>query len=321
MVNFLDWQIQYLLLLQEFRNQTGGIFDNFFIGTTWLGEIIVPFTFLAIVYWGINKKAGSFILLTFCIHLYFNVFLKMTACINRPWVLDSKICPIEKVMPMADGYSFPSGHTAGAISVWGSTAFLFWKNKLLRYLMILFVCLVAFSRNYVGVHTPQDVLVSIIIGIIVIFAVYKLQNWLEAKKHRDNLFYLISIILGIMLCIYLQIKCNYDMQTFDSAKDLVCPLDMKHSTYSKIAFYFGALTGWFLERKFVNFQVIKEYNLKKILLLLLGIILLFMTSGSLKELLGLVIEKRFAYSVSAAYFGLFITFLYPCFLKSQNNKL
>ena len=37
---------------------------------------------------------------------------------------------------MADGYSFPSGHTTGAMSVWGGTAFWFWKNRCVsdRYL-------------------------------------------------------------------------------------------------------------------------------------------------------------------------------------------
>lgn len=311
----LDLQIQYLLLLQNFREITNGVFDQFFIGSTWLGEIVIPLSFLSVIYWGINKKAGIFILFSFGMNLFFNVFLKLTACINRPWILDKRVCPIESVMPMADGYSFPSGHTAGAMSVWGASAFWFWQNKIVRYLMILFVCLVAFSRNYVGVHTPQDVIVSIIIGICVIFGVNELLKWIDNKPKRDNIVYLILMLLGILLCIYLQVRCNLQMQNYDSAKDLVCPLVMKHSAYGKIAFYFSIFTGWFLERKFVKFQVPTGFGKKKVILILLGLGLMFTIASILKPLLMLVMAKRFVYAIISIFAGLFITFIYPSVIK------
>lgn len=317
----LDLQIQYLLWLQSLREYTNGVFDNFFICSTWLGEIVVPFTFLSIIYWGISKKAGSFLFLTFSINLYFNVFLKMAACIHRPWVLDKRVCPIESVMPMADGYSFPSGHTAGAMSVWGATAFWFWNNKFIRYIMIFFVCLVAFSRNYVGVHTPQDVLASIIIGIFVILFSSKVQKWIDAKSNRDNIFFVLAMIFGILLCLFLQIKCNLQMLNYDSANDLVSPLAMKHSAYSKVGFYFGLILGWFWERKFVNFEVAQGWSLKKICLIIFGIILLFSSALCLKKILLLVMAKRFAYGLISLYVGLFMTFLYPWVMKKLNNIL
>lgn len=42
MFGTMDLQIQYLLLLQHFREVTHGVFDGFFMGATWLGEIIIP---------------------------------------------------------------------------------------------------------------------------------------------------------------------------------------------------------------------------------------------------------------------------------------
>ncbi|MBO5434691.1 phosphatase PAP2 family protein [bacterium] len=311
----MELQIQYLLLLQDFRELTNGIFNQFFISSTWLGEIIIPFTFLSIIYWGINKKAGEFLFLVFGINLYFNVFLKMFACIPRPWILDERICPIKSVMPMADGYSFPSGHTAGAMSTWGGTAFYFWKNKILRWIMITFVCLVAFSRNYVGVHTPQDVIVSIIVGIAVILATSRIQKWLNKKTNNDIIFYIIILISGILLCTYLQISSTIQMQNYDATTDLVNPLLMKHSAYGKIGFYFGLFTGWFLERKYIKFEIIEKWDLKKVLLIGFGIILLFGSSTLIKHILLNYIEYRFVSLVISIYVGIFMTFLYPSLLK------
>ena len=311
----MELQIQYLLLLQDFRELTNGIFNQFFISSTWLGEIIIPFTFLSIIYWGINKKAGEFLFLVFGINLYFNVFLKMFACIPRPWILDERICPIKSVMPMADGYSFPSGHTAGAMSTWGGTAFYFWENKILRWIMITFVCLVAFSRNYVGVHTPQDVIVSIIVGIAVILATSRIQKWLDKKTNNDIIFYIIILISGILLCTYLQISSTIQMQNYDATTDLVNPLLMKHSAYGKIGFYFGLFTGCFLERKYIKFEIIEKWDLKKVLLIVFGIILLFGSSTLIKHILLNYIEYRFVSLVISIYVGIFMTFIYPSLLK------
>lgn len=164
----MELQIEYLLLLQQLREVTNGVFDTFFLSATWFGEVIIPLGFLAVIYWYFDKKAGIFMLFNFALTLCLNVFLKMTACIKRPWLIDSRVCPIERALPAADGYSFPSGHTAGAMSVWGSAGYLWRKNRLVLGLMVLLVVLVAFSRNYIGVHTPQDVIVSIIIGLFII---------------------------------------------------------------------------------------------------------------------------------------------------------
>ena len=321
METWLGLQIQYLLLLQEFREITNGIFDYFFISSTWLGEIIVPFTFLSIIYWGINKKAGEFLFLVFGINLYFNVFLKMFACIPRPWILDERVCPIKSVMPMADGYSFPSGHTAGAMSVWGGTAFYFWKNKAIRWITILLVCLVAFSRNYVGVHTPQDVIVSIIAGIIVILSTKKIQNWLDSNQtKRENIFYFITLFMGILLCLYLKIKCHLRMQTYDASSDIINPQAMYYSTFGKMGFFFGLFCGWFLERKFVKFEIPNGCSWQKILMLTFGIILLFGSATILKHQLLNILEYRYVSAIISAYAGIFMTFLYPIAIKLTQNK-
>ncbi len=315
MFETMGLQIQYLLLLQNFREVTHGIFDGFFMCATWLGETIIPLSIICIVYWGINKKAGTFLLFNFGLTLYVNVFLKMTACIKRPWLIDSRITPLKEALPAADGYSFPSGHTAGATAVWGSSAYFWWNKKFIRYLMITVVCLVAFSRNYVGVHTPQDVIVSIFIGICLMFGIDRLLKWIEAQKGRDFIFYLVLLVLTVLLCIYIHIKCCLQMQTYDSANDLVNPIEMKHGVYAKIAFMFGIFSGWLLEKNFVNFEIKKDATIAKWVSIILGILVLYILTFYMNKFLIMLVPKHIASAIIAFLTALYITFLYPIVLK------
>ncbi|ETT63354.1 MULTISPECIES: phosphatase PAP2 family protein [Paenibacillus] len=63
------------------------------------------------------------------------------------------------------GYSFPSGHSMAAFSLYGVIAYLLWRhmhNRSERLLLILFTVLmtggIGWSRIYLGVHYPSDVI-------------------------------------------------------------------------------------------------------------------------------------------------------------------
>lgn len=322
MFNTMHFQIQYLLGLQNLREVTHGIFDNFFMSATYFGEYIIPLSILALIYWGINKRAGRFILFTYGITLWVNVFLKMTACIKRPWLIDSSIKPVEKAMPAADGYSFPSGHTAGAMAVWGSIAFLWWKNKILRYAMITIVLLVAFSRNYIGVHTPQDVIVSIIAGIFIILGVDVVTKITDKNKNADIIFFAVMMFLTLLLCIYIQIKCNIQMQNYNPLTDNLNPLEMKHSVYSKISFIIGIFSGWILEKRFVDFKIPENEFVKKAIYLPAGIICLYVILRYLTGFILPFVPEHIAYAIVWFIAAMFITFLYPVVIKMicSNDK-
>lgn len=70
-----------------------------------------PFAIFCIVYWAVNKKTGTWILLNFAGANLLNGFLKLTACVYRPWIKDARIIPAGDAITTATGYSFPSGHS------------------------------------------------------------------------------------------------------------------------------------------------------------------------------------------------------------------
>ncbi|MBR3264493.1 MAG: phosphatase PAP2 family protein [Erysipelotrichaceae bacterium] len=70
-------------------------------------------------------------------------------------------------MKTATGYSFPSGHSMNASTVFGGGVVRRDLPFVLRITLFLIMSLVGFSRLYLGVHTPQDVLVAFIAGMFV----------------------------------------------------------------------------------------------------------------------------------------------------------
>ena len=86
-------QLEYLLMLQNFREVTHGAFDWILYHITLLGEYCFAMLLIALFYWVLNKKCGIYLIWNFFGALVVNQFLKVTACIYRPWILDNRIHP------------------------------------------------------------------------------------------------------------------------------------------------------------------------------------------------------------------------------------
>ena len=81
-------------------------------------------------------------------------------------------------------YSFPSGHTSSAFSTATSLSLAYPKWYVIAP-AYLWACSTAYSRMYLGVHYPTDVLAGAIIGTACSFLSFKLEKWLISKKrHR-----------------------------------------------------------------------------------------------------------------------------------------
>jgi len=244
--------IQYLLILQHFREATGGIFNSFFIFFSDMGWSIFPMLIVSGIYWSIDKKAGRYLLTAMRISDYIANFIKLTACVYRPWIRDPAVKPIESVFASSTGYSFPSGHTTVGTSLWGGIAVWYRKNRALRNAAIAVVILIAFSRNYVGVHTPQDVLAALCIALITLWVSGKVLSWLDRREDRYLWIMGISIALGIVLVLYANLK-SYPLDYADGVL-LVDPKKMALDGMSTAGKTFGFGIGLYLEHKYVHFR-------------------------------------------------------------------
>ena len=254
--------IEYLLWLQGLREATGNVLTPFvdwlsYAAMTWL--LFVPF----VVYWCVNKKAGLFMIVSLCISRFLNGIIKVTACVYRPYVRDPRIIPAGH---KPTGYSFPSGHTMWASPILGSLAVLTHKkSRLSAWLCGIVIILVAFSRNYLGVHTPQDVIVGTLAGLLSVW----IASLIVSRPERENSFLIAGLILCILGVIYTVYK-PYPMDYADG-RLLVDPDRMMLDTFYAVGMMTGFIAGRWIERRYIMFRV-TGLNIKGVILAVMGLL-------------------------------------------------
>lgn len=117
-----------------------------------------------------TRRCGASILIGLLLSLLIcNAFLKPLVARPRPCVLR----PVsDMLIAVPKDYSFPSGHTAAAFI----TALTIWLSfKKAGAVMLAAAALIAFSRMYLYVHYPTDVLGGIILAAVIVSAVKMLS--------------------------------------------------------------------------------------------------------------------------------------------------
>ena len=164
---------------------------------TELGGETVFLAAAIILFWCVDKKEGYYMMTVGFAGIIVNQFLKLWFRIPRPWVKDPGFTIVESARAAATGYSFPSGHTQNVFAALGAPA-RYTKRNWLRALLVLGICLTAVSRMYLGVHTPLDVGVSFILGVVLVLVLYLLFEHMEDRP--DPLYILYAVfILGAAL--------------------------------------------------------------------------------------------------------------------------
>lgn len=152
--------ISYLLWLQGLREGAPQFVQAFFSFMGSEAATVLTMLIPCVMYWCIDKRRSTLALMTYGVSSVFNQLIKNTVCCYRPWIRDPRVVPDSVAIKGATGYSFPSSHTQSSTSVLGSFGWA-WREK--RWPMavgLLFALIVGFSRNFLGVHAPQDVLVA-----------------------------------------------------------------------------------------------------------------------------------------------------------------
>ena len=108
-----------------------------------------------------------------------NVCLKNLIARPRPCWLDDSV---KLLISVPTDYSFPSGHTLS--SVIGATV-LTKTNRRFGWVAIPLAVIIAFSRLYLFVHYPSDILAGAVLGVVIGLAVYYL-GMRQCKCHSEN---------------------------------------------------------------------------------------------------------------------------------------
>ena len=245
--------IDILLALQHFREGADTFLTAFFLKMSYIGEMTIVLAVIAEIYWCVSKDFGNYLLMGWSGNRIVNGLLKVSACAYRPWIRDARIIPEKEAMAAATGYSFPSGHSMNAASLYGGGAIRKELPRMLRIALALIAVLIAFSRNYLGVHTPQDVLVGLAAGLLVMWLTGKLIRWVETHPEKDILVMCIGILIAVAVAVFAAVK-SYPEDRDAAGKLLVDGAKMANDTFKGVGWAIGFLAGWVLERRFVGFS-------------------------------------------------------------------
>jgi PAP2 superfamily len=147
--------------------------ENLMLLITNLGSENAYIVVLALYSWLVSPRVGRQLGLWFGINVALNTGLKMLFHTPRPFELAPGLASV-KAMATAGGGAMPSGHAQNAAFVWGFLADRHPKAWFVS-ICIVITLLIAFSRVYLGVHFPQDVLIGLGIGLVISVVAARLE--------------------------------------------------------------------------------------------------------------------------------------------------
>lgn len=162
---------------------SNSFFDFLMPALTSLGNNGTIWIILAIILLIIPKtrKTGAVMAVSLIIEaLICNIILKPLVARERPFANKD----IELLIPKPKDYSFPSGHTGASFASVGA---LFFSGSEIWIPSFILALLIAFSRLYLYVHYPTDVLAGILLGILSGYAGYIIVKKINEKYRRNKL--------------------------------------------------------------------------------------------------------------------------------------
>ena len=269
--------MSFLYWLESIRNP---VLDWFFSAITHLGSETLFLAIAIIVFWCISKNYGYYLLTVGFFGTVLNQFLKLVCRVPRPWVRDPEFTIVEAARADATGYSFPSGHTQSVMASLGCPARVT-KKRWVRVVCIVLILLTGLSRMYLGVHTPADVGVSLLIGTVLLFVIYPV---FRKSEEKPNL--VLAVVGGIVLC-SLAYLLFVELHHWPADIDAYNLESGVKSGYLLFGCSCAMFISHIIERKYIRFET-KAVWWAQILKVVIGLALVLALKAGLKPVLNLL---------------------------------
>ncbi len=262
--------MDFLYLLEKIRMP--GL-NELMLAVTTLGEETAFLVIALIVFWCVDKRRGYYLMAVGFMGTILNQMMKLTFRVPRPWVLDPNFTILEQAREAAAGYSFPSGHTQFAVGTFGCLAATAQK-KWQRVLFVALAMLVGFSRMYVGVHTPADVLVGALCAVALVLLMKPL---IYSDRERD-----MKLLIGGMLVPAVIFLLYVELWQFPADMDAHNMQSGLKNAYTMMGCLIGVAVVYIADKKWMNFST--EGTLRaQIVKVVVGLLLVLAVKEGLRD--------------------------------------
>ena len=173
----------------------------FFEGITYLGAEEAYLLVFIVVYLCINRRLGFRLLMAFVVSAYVMAVCKELWAVPRPY-LEHRHLLHPLALSTAEGYSMPSGHALLATVVWGYIA-LQLRSWRWRLIPVAVIALVSFSRVYLQVHWPADILVGLALGAALLGVYVKVTGWIDTGRLELSTLQRVAVVVVVAAAMYL----------------------------------------------------------------------------------------------------------------------
>lgn len=182
MITQIDFNI-----LEYIQIHSNPVLDVIFSSITHLGDAGIFWILLALVLavFKRTRKCGIIMLLALAAGFVIgNLALKNIIARDRPFIQDPVLQNFLLISPPS-GFSCPSGHTLASFE---SATVIFLFSKKWGIPAFILAAMIGFSRIYLNVHFPSDVLFGLVLGIAIGISVYFAYNKFLSKILDSKLF-------------------------------------------------------------------------------------------------------------------------------------
>lgn len=214
---------------------------------TQLGGEVIFIVAAVVVFWCVSKWEGYYLMtIAFC-GTVLNQFLKLICRVPRPWVRDPNFTIVESARAEATGYSFPSGHTQNAIGLFGGIA-RWGGRRWVRLGLTALALVIAFSRMYLGVHTPADVGVSLVLAAALVLGLYPLMRRAQEKPRYMGYVLVAMLVVSGAFVVFVE---AYGFSADTDAENLASGIGNAWKMLGAVA---GMTLAWLLDRRYIHFE-------------------------------------------------------------------
>ncbi|HRF23707.1 MAG: Undecaprenyl-diphosphatase BcrC [Bacteroidetes bacterium ADurb.BinA245] len=174
--------LDYLHKLQDKRTESKNSFNKFISGSATPVSLATPFSLWIAGMVSNNKalqKDALFSLESFAMSQALTFGIKAIVNKPRPHEADPTLIALRN----AKNGSFPSGHTSEAFAT-ATSLTLITKKWYIAVPAYTWASLVGYSRMYLGVHYPSDVIGGAFLGAGSAYLTYKLNKWMHPEKKK-----------------------------------------------------------------------------------------------------------------------------------------